>query len=196
MVYFEKSMIYTNKFINIISLIITIIIFTLSNFLVLNNSKSKNEIFSSILDKIEEKHEGKKNVISKKEDMEIGDWYVEISSISLKAPIAEGTSMEVLNENVGHFTETSKDIGNVGLAAHNRGFKKNYFENLKDVQINDEIRYKCKEFEKIYKVDKIEIIKNTDWSYLDKTEENKITLITCIENQPEFRRCVQASEIN
>ena len=48
---------------------------------------------------------------------------------------------------------------------------------------------------KTYKVEKIEIIENTDWSYLEKTDENKITLITCIENEPLYRRCVQAVEL-
>ena len=43
-------------------------------------------------------------------------------------------------------------------------------------------------------ITKIEIIKNTDWSYLEKTEKNKITLITCVENEPQYRRCVQAEE--
>ena len=38
--------------------------------------------------------------------------------------------MEVLNEFVGHFEETSKTIGNIGLAGHNRGYKNNYFEEI------------------------------------------------------------------
>ena len=31
--------------------------------------------------------------------------------------------------------------------------------------------------------------------YLENTEENRITLITCVENQKEYRRCIQAEEI-
>ena len=27
-----------------------------------------------------------------------------------------------------------------------------------------------------------------------KTEENRITLITCVENEPEYRRCIQGIE--
>ena len=41
-------------------------------------------------------------------------------------------------------------------------------------------------------IEKIEIIKNTNWSYLENTSENKITLITCIENKPDLRLCIQA----
>ena len=66
---------------------------------------------------------------------------------------------------------------------------------LKKIKKDDEIIYYYQNEKKIYAVDKIEIIENTDWSYLEKTEENKITLITCIENEPLYRRCVQATEI-
>lgn len=102
--------------------------------------------------------------------------------------------MDILNTYVGHFEETSLTKGNVGLAGHNRGYEKNYFENLKKLKRGDEIKYKYNDFEKKYVVDKIETIKNTDWSYLENTKENKITLITCVENQPDYRRCVQAIE--
>ena len=30
---------------------------------------------------------------------------------------------------------------------------------------------------------------------LENTEDNRITLITCVENRPELRRCIQAKEI-
>ena len=74
------------------------------------------------------------------------------------------------------------------------GYQINYFENLKNVKKGEEIKYKYNDFEKRYIVEKIEIIRNTDWSYLEKSQENKITLITCVENEPEYRRCVQAIE--
>ena len=71
----------------------------------------------------------------------------------------------------------------------------NYFENLKKLQIGDEITYIYKGKEKNYEVSKISIIKDTDWSMLENTEENELTLITCVENEPEYRRCVKAEEI-
>ena len=75
-------------------------------------------------------------------------------------------------------------------------YKVNYFKDLKSVKIGNEIIYKYQEYKNKYIVDKIEIIKDTDWSYLDKTDENKITLITCVENEPKLRRCVQATQEN
>lgn len=121
-------------------------------------------------------------------------WQIEIPKISLNAVIAEGTSKEILNQYIGHFENTSKQLGNIGLAAHNRGYEVNYFKDLKLLQQGDEIIYRYNEFEKIYEVRKCRIIRDTEWEYLEETEENMLTLITCVENQPEYRRCVQAVE--
>lgn len=121
-------------------------------------------------------------------------WQIEIPKISLIANIAEGTTKEVLNQYVGHFEQTQKQIGNIGLAAHNRGYEVNYFEKLKLLQKGDEIKYKYNDTETIYEVEKCRIIRDTEWEYLENTEENMLTLITCVENEPEYRRCIQAVE--
>lgn len=123
------------------------------------------------------------------------NWYIEIPSIELKAPIKEGIDDETLNKYVGHFDNTSLQSGNIGLAGHNRGYEKNYFEKLRLVKKGDEIYYKYNEYFMTYIIDTIEIIRSTDWSYLEEYEdENRITLITCVENGPQYRRCVQAVE--
>ena len=98
-------------------------------------------------------------------------------------------------EFVGHFENTSEWNGNIGLAAHNRGYPINYFSKLKELEIGDEIIYKSKNGIKKYSVNLTRIIQDTDWSYLQETEENKITLITCVENEPSKRICVQGIEI-
>ena len=121
-------------------------------------------------------------------------WQLEIATISLKAEIAEGTDNQTLNNYIGHFVETQKENGNIGLAAHNRGYEVNYFENLKLLKEGDEIKYKYNQYENTYEVTKNIIIKDTDWQYLENTEENTLTLITCVENEPNYRRCVQAVE--
>ena len=121
-------------------------------------------------------------------------WQIEIPAISLVANIEEGTDKDILNQYVGHFIATQKENGNVGLAAHNRGYEVNYFQDLKLLKKGDEIKYKYNEFEKVYEVEKCRIIKDTDWEYLENTEDNRLTLITCVENQPEYRRCIQAVE--
>ena len=187
-----EKIIYTKKGINAISFIVTIILCLIINgaIKIYQNPKDINLKISLIKKEEQQSKEDEEKI----EEEQIGNWYIEIPSINLKAPIAEGVEAKTLNLYVGHFGETSKQLGNIGLAAHNRGYEKNYFENLKKVKEKDEIKYKNNEFEKTYIVKRNEIIKNTDWSYLEEDDENKITLITCVENEPEYRRCVQAVE--
>ena len=122
-------------------------------------------------------------------------WRIQIPKIDLDVHISEGISSSVLLTSVGHFEQTSKWQGNVCLAAHNRGYKCNFFQNIKDLQIGDEIIYKTANNKKVYKVQTNKVISETDWSYLQSTKDNRITLITCEENRKDCRRCVQAVEI-
>lgn len=131
---------------------------------------------------------------NEKQSDKITIWQIQIPKISLEASIAEGTDEEILDQYVGHFEMTSKTTGNIGLAAHNRGYEVNYFKDLKILKQGDEIIYKYNDFEKNYEVEECRIIKDTDWNYLEETEDNMLTLITCVENQPEYRRCIQAIE--
>ncbi len=85
--------------------------------------------------------------------------------------------------------------GNVGLASHNRGYRVNYFSRIKELSTGDEIYYNYKGKKRKYIVEINEKIRETDWKYLEKTEDNRITLITCVENEPEYRRCIQGVEI-
>lgn len=121
-------------------------------------------------------------------------WKIEIPKINLEAIIAEGTDEKVLDYYVGHFEESPKDYGNVCLAAHNRGYNVNYFSNIKDLSEGDEIFYIVNNIKKKYIVNMKTIISETDWSMLKNTDENKLTLITCLEDKPEYRRCIQAVE--
>lgn len=119
---------------------------------------------------------------------------IEIPSLDLVAPIQEGTSQEILKEAVGHFSESSFWNGNVALASHNRSRYAHYFEKIDTLQSGDEIIYKTKLGIKKYKVYNSKIIDSTDWSVIENTKENIITLITCVQNKPKNRLCVQAIE--
>lgn len=158
----------------------------------------QNEI-ATIPEKVnkEENIEIMKESNSKEESEETEEdiWQVEIPKINLVAAIAEGTSQEVMLEFVGHFKNTSNWEGNVGLAAHNRGYPINYFSRLKELKKGDKIIYKTEFGTKTYSVKTIKTIEDTDWSYLQKTKDNRITLITCVENEPTKRLCIQGVEI-
>lgn len=210
---------YRESTINVISFLISIIIFFLLEFFIFYFSEPNLKIQASFNASVLEQQEMDTN--NKKIDSEMtqvaaesmddaqdvteensrtesekqkSDWYLEIPTIGLSANIAEGTDKEIMDFSIGHFEETSKLIGNVGLAAHNRGYLHNYFEHLKDLKIGDEIRYYYQGQEKRYVVEKQKIIQDTDWTMLENTQDNRLTLITCVENEPSYRRCVQAVE--
>lgn len=113
-----------------------------------------------------------------------------------KAPIKEGTELSTLAEAIGHFTSTSVLNGNIGLASHNRGSNANYFANIHKLKKGDVIYFESIYGTRKYSVTTIIEISETDFSYLQETEDNRLTLITCIKNQPEKRLCVQAVQIN
>ena len=100
-----------------------------------------------------------------------------------------------MDKYVGHFIDTGVIKGNVCLGAHNRGYPVNYFENIKMLEKGDLIYYKKDSIVKKYKVETVTVIRDTDWTYLEETEDNRITLITCVENEPDYRRCIQAVEV-
>lgn len=117
-----------------------------------------------------------------------------IDEIGLNATVKEGTTKEILLNYIGHIEETSTYDGNVGLASHNRGCENSYFARLNELEVGDEIRYKTKFYDRTYVVDNIKVIYETDWSMLQSTEKNKLTLITCISGKKQQRLCVQATE--
>lgn len=121
-----------------------------------------------------------------------------IPKINIEAPIREGTSQKVMENSVGHFVESDYWDGNVSLASHNSGTSAHYFEKINTLEINDEIIYKTVNGTKKYRVQHINKIKSTDWSMINKksnNENNTITLITCINRQPNYRLCVRGIEV-
>ena len=196
---------YSTIYINLINLILSFCIFIIIESFFSNYQnfaqKSALRVGFEVQNSQINSNENKENIenentedIILEQSKEESSWYLEIPSINLKADIKEGTTKEILDDFIGHFEETKKDIGNVGLAAHNRGYKNNYFENLKKLKEGDLIYYQFEENKREYIVTKHTIIKDTDWSYLEDTEENTLTLITCVENEPEYRRCIQATQ--
>lgn len=136
------------------------------------------------------------NITDENESYETDDILGElkIEKIGLNGQIKEGSSNEILKEYIGHIEETSKYDGNVGLAAHNRGNTYSYFRRINELEVGDKIIYKSRYGERVYIVNTKKEILETDWSMLEQTKENRITLITCIKNRVNQRLCVQAIE--
>ena len=119
---------------------------------------------------------------------------VSISRVGLKAKVYEGATDASMAKGAGHYTGSGLVDGNIGLVGHNRGSNA-YFAKLKNVKIGDTVTYKTSVGTKTYEVSFVGTIASTDFSYLNEMGDNRITMITCIANQPSLRLCVQATEI-
>lgn len=117
---------------------------------------------------------------------------IKIDKINFEGLIYEGTSMQTLAKSVGHFENTPYLEGNVCLAAHNTN---SYWAKLHTLSTEDTIHYTCFLGTKEYKISSISKISETDWSSLENTDTNTLTLITCVKGQKNLRLCVQAKEI-
>lgn len=168
------------------------------------NKNESKEILKIAHELVDEKQKAKplqesnenQQIIEKHENDVVG--ILSIEKLNIEAPIKEGTTQAVMKTSVGHFTESDFWNGNVSLASHNGGTNMHYFQDIHTLQINDEIKYKTELGEKIYKVQSVEKISDTDWSKVignSGKETNTITLITCINGQPDYRLCVRGIEI-
>ena len=120
-----------------------------------------------------------------------------IPGIDLSVRVYEsGDQMEDMLIGAAHFPSTSAWYGNVGLSAHNVNFdgSSGYFLKLYTLNSGDVIFYQTAHGRREYIIETIIEICEYDWSYLDRTTDNRITLITCITGRPELRPVVQAIE--
>lgn len=118
---------------------------------------------------------------------------IKIDKINYEGLIYEGTSLDILSKGVGHFENSAYFEGNVCLANHNTIGQ---WSKLYTLKINDLIEYTSFLGKKTYKVITIKEIEETSWDMLKQTEDNKITLITCVKGKPSKRLCVQGIEVN
>ena len=95
---------------------------------------------------------------------------------------------------LGHYSSSSAWDGNVCLCGHNRGAKY-VIGDIKDLEIGDTITYTTIYGTRTYEVVLVKTISSNDWSYLQATSDNRITITTCLANRPEKRICVQAVQI-
>lgn len=206
-------MVYTKRGIFVLSLVLTVIIYLSINLLIYNlqqqfkNINKSNQVISiKIPANSQEKIKKMVAQTLKKEqeipkieptiqDDKVNEWRIKIPAINVDAEICEGVTNNVIAKHVGYFCESSKWNGNVALAAHNRGYNCNFFQNIKKLSKGDIVIYSTQNGIRRYKVEINKIIDETDWSYVHNTEDNRITLITCEENKKEYRRCIQAIEI-
>lgn len=194
-----------------ISLIIFILIITFLNFLKTNFILSKNSFFSYEIKELNSKNNNVKYESNKDNNTsetlqlsEILTWNLEIEKINLNAKISEGIDESILKNSIGHYPNTDLIDGKVALKAYNIGENYNFFANLKELEIGDQINYIVNQEKYTYKVISNKIIaQESEKKLLDNTlqqnessQENNdiIILITYVKDLPEKLRCVIATK--
>ena len=194
-----------------ISLIIFIIIIIFLNFLKINFSLSNTSLIPNVKNELNSKNNNVKdelNISNNTEEIlqlsEIFEWNLEIEKINLNAKILEGIDESILKNSIGHYPNTDLLEGKVALKAYNIGENNNFFANLKELEIGDEINYIVNQEKNTYKVISNKIIdEENEKDLLDGTlpqnenwQENNdiIILITYVKDLPEKLRCVIATK--
>ncbi|MCI8602493.1 MAG: class D sortase, partial [Oscillospiraceae bacterium] len=118
-----------------------------------------------------------------------------IQKIDVSAPVYEtDDEMEAMKKGVAHYKISSAWDGNVGLCAHNGTASYCWFHDLNKLEVGDKVVYKTALGSRIYLVSTVTEISETDWSMLARTDDNRLTMTTCIDGKPDKRLCVQATE--
>lgn len=115
-----------------------------------------------------------------------------IPAVGLNRYVYEGTSTASMNKGVAHFESTSGWLGNVAFAGHNRGTNAAFYH-LKDVQLGDAVKYTTAYGTLTYVVTSITTVSVNDTSGLLQDGTNKLTMYSCVANQPDIRLCVVAT---
>ena len=116
---------------------------------------------------------------------------LKIPAIGLTVKVYQGTDSAALKKGVGHFTNTSIWDGNVALAGHNRGMN-NHFGKIQTLEAGDTIILTTLLGTRTYSVVSVEKVSVNDSSGTAPTTDNRVTLYTCVMNQPEYRWKVTA----
>lgn len=118
---------------------------------------------------------------------------LKIPAINLTVKIYQGTDSTALKKGAGHFTNTSIWDGNVCFAGHNRGVN-NHFGKIHTLEAGDTITLTTLLGTRTYSVAGVEKVSVNDSSGTAATTDNRVTLYTCVMDQPEYRWKVTAVE--
>ena len=118
---------------------------------------------------------------------------LKIPALSLTVKIYEGTDSNALKKGAGHFSNSSIWNGNVCIAGHNRGVN-NHFGQIHVLGTGDTITYTTKLGTRSYTVTSVAKVPETDTIGTTASDDNRLTLYTCVKNQSAYRWMVCAVE--
>lgn len=123
---------------------------------------------------------------------------ISIPKLKVDAAIVEGTSTELLKKGPGLYEISplpDKDGGNVCIAGHRTTYGA-WFKKVNELVEGDEISLSFNNTNYIYKVEKVFIIKNNDWSVTHETGYSALTLTSCHPLRSSAQRIVVRAKLS
>ena len=105
---------------------------------------------------------------------------------ALTVNVYQGTDSSTLLKGAGHFEETSIWEGNCAIAGHNRGVRDD-FGALHTLEPGHAVIWTTKLGTRTYEVVSAEQVDVLDRSGLAASQEDRLTLYTCVAGEPDLR---------
>lgn len=105
---------------------------------------------------------------------------LEIPRLNLKTAVVRGVTPKDLSRGPGLFPDSNMpgEIGNVAIAGH-RNVSGSWFRHLNRLESGDRLSISCQGRNYEYRVEKVYIVAENDWSVVAPTDYKALTLITC-----------------
>lgn len=133
-----------------------------------------------------------KSVSITRKNYKNGMMTISIPKIKVNTGVVSGTSKQALKKGPGLYENSplpgGKDV-NVCIAAHRNAYGQ-WFRNVDKLKSGDEISLTLGNIKYIYKIEKVFIVENDDWSITNKTGYSAITLTSCYPLKPPYKRIV------
>jgi sortase A len=102
---------------------------------------------------------------------------LEIPRLGISAIVLEGADDTTLRSALGHIPGTAlpSEPGNIGIAGH----RDTFFRNLREIQLNDQIRLTTAYGSYEYRVESLNVVEPSDTAVLDNGATHFLTLVTC-----------------
>lgn len=160
----------------------------------------KSSIEKKTLEEFKEKfnysEEEKKKTL---EEIKNGDGIalIDIEKIGVHTVIAEGSTLDVLENNIGHFENTAMpgETGNFSIAGHRNTINNEVFRNIDKLKVGDEIKITTLTDIFQYEINEIFVTAPSDTDVLNQNlDEKTMTIVTCT-NRGKDRYIVKAKLI-
>lgn len=128
--------------------------------------------------------------IQRQEGDFIGTLYVE--RFGRVVDVFEGETLSNMDKGAGRFSFSGLNYSNTALIGHNRGIRNGFFSFVRQLEKGDILRLDAGLTVRYYVVAGIQIVRETDFSWAADFGDTRLTLVTCVEYQRDYRRVVYA----